>query len=497
EEAGAARLSGSASREAAETEAPGAEGTERPPNVLFILVDTLRADHMSLYGYARRTSPELERFAAGGVTFTEAMAAKTKTSPSVASLFTGTYPYTHGIVQCRTVLDDSALTLAEVLHGHGFATHSIVANVNVGSVFNFDQGFDEVEDLWRDESTRLAAGVTDHALDWLRSRGQGKRPFFLYVHYLDPHSHYDAPAPFKDMFVGDDEYRRLAGVTAPLGEDHVGVIRESVRLEEHPREVAFYVARYDGEIAYADHQIGRLLDGLRSLGLERDTLVVFTSDHGESLSDHDVYFSHGGFAYDEQARVPLVLRLPGRLPAGARVDAVVQNAALAPTILEALGIEAPSVMELQSLWPVAEGKEEPAPPAGRAAFIEGGHKVWDIKTAIRTRRWELIDNPDGIGTLGGRYDLKTVLNMRRKGKAILLFSTGRQALRRYELYDLEKDPGEMTNLADRRPAVTEELLGRLHRWRERGRGRPRREPVARTDMKEDVIEQLKSLGYVD
>ncbi|MFQ5845120.1 MAG: sulfatase, partial [Planctomycetota bacterium] len=357
-------------------------------NVVLIVADTLRADHLSLYGYPRPTSPALSAYARGGGVFTNAIVQKTKTSPSVASLLTGTYPHTHGIVNCRTRLPDEAVTLAEELQGRGFATHSIVANANVGAAFNYDQGFEAVEEVWSDPQGNDARGVTDAALAWLAGSAAGRRPFFLYVHYIDPHTPYAAPAPYTEMFVGDPFYGRFAHVRVGLGDGSVGSIRPAAFLPGRPTDVDYYVARYDAEIAYLDHHLGRLFHGIERLGLARDTLVIFTSDHGEALSEHDVFFSHGKFAYEETARVPLVVRLPGAVPAGRIVDAVVEVTALAPTVLEALGLAPVEPMEVAGVWDLARG----AAPRRRAAFVEAGSDPRGLVAAIRTARWKLIEN---------------------------------------------------------------------------------------------------------
>jgi len=388
---------------------PGSAAAGTPRHLLFILADTLRADHLSLYGYQRATSPALTRLAAGGVTFTSAIAQKPKTSPSVASLFTGTYPHTHGIVNCRTPLPRGAVTLAEVLRERRFATHSIVANSNIGTAFQFDQGFESVDEIWTDAGAIDASRVTDHALKWLEDRGAAHdtRPFFLYVHYVDPHAPYGAPSPWTDRFVDDRFYGKLAHVEVKPGPHAVGSIRAFVSLPERTTDVDYYVARYDAEVAYLDEHVGRLLEGLRRLGLGQDTLVVFTADHGEALSEHDVFFSHGGFAYDDAARVPLVMASPGRIPAGRVAAGVVQTVSLAPTVLQALGLPRPASMEVEGFWDLASGAS-PAPQDDEpAAFIEADTVPGSLRTAIRTGRWKLIDNPKGFDRTTGYFDLTT------------------------------------------------------------------------------------------
>ncbi|HEY3174489.1 MAG TPA: sulfatase [Candidatus Polarisedimenticolia bacterium] len=475
------------------------DGPAPPRNVILILADTLRADHLSLYGYERPTSPELSRFARSGVTFTNAIVAKTKTSPSVASLFTGAWPYTHGIVTCRTTLPGDLTTLAEILKARGFSTHSIVANSNVGAAFGFDQGFESVDEIWADPNLSDARGVTDHALSWLKARrdSQPGRPFFLYVHYIDPHAPYSPPLPFSEMFVDDPFSRRHAGIKVGLGDDSIGSIRPSVRLPERATDVGYYISRYDGEIAYLDHHLGRLLASVSEMGLAGDTLVIFTADHGEALSEHEVFFSHGEFSYEDNARVPLMMALPGRLAAGATVSEVIEIAGVAPTVLASLGLPVQREMEVQGFWDLAMGMERPERNVELAAYIEAGTVAGALRTAIRTRRWKLIENPTGFDRTPGRWDLRSALNMNRKQKAFELARTGREHLSRFELYDLETDPAEMRNLDRDHPEVVDELMARLRAWRERGAGRPRLSETPNADLPEEVIRNLRSLGYVN
>jgi len=484
--------------------APAAATAEAARNVIVILVDTLRADHLSLHGYPRATSPRIDAFAAQGVAFETAIVSKTKTSPSVASLLTGTWPHTHGIVNCRTRLPDEAVTLAEILRAAGFATHSIVANANIGASFRFDQGYDSVDEIWAAPGAGEAAMLTGHALDWLRRQvrpaaGEPRR-FFLYLHYIDPHAPYAPPEPWSSRFVDDAHYGAFAGVKVGLADTTVHGITPAIRLPERPWDVDYYIAQYDGEIAYMDHHVGRLLAGLTQLGLDRDTLVVFVSDHGEALSEHDVFFSHGGFAYDNTAHVPLVMRLPGRLPAGARRGGIVQTAALAPTVLQAVGVPAHPAMELPSFWAQALGTQADAPgsPApDQGTFIEAGSVADRITTAFRTASHKLVENPGGFDQRPGWFSPATVLSMNAKQQVLEMRLSGRQFRARFELYDLLSDPGETVNLAVRMPDERAKMRAALESWRRQGAGRDRLEADDTETMSEDVIRNLKSLGYIN
>jgi arylsulfatase A-like enzyme len=261
--------------------------------------------------------------------------------------------------------------------------------------------------------------------------------------------------------------------------------------------VGYYVSRYDGEIAYMDHHLGRLFEAVREMGIEKDTLVIFTADHGEALSEHEVYFSHGEFSYEDNARVPLIMVLPRRLPADRTISQVVDVGGIAPTILSALRSPPAPSMEVPGFWDLAIGAGRPDPPAEPAAFVEAGTVADALRTAIRTQRWKLIENPTGFDRRPGRWDWRSALSTNRKHKAFALARTGREHLSRFELYDLASDPGEKVNLDRARPEILSGLLWRLQIWRAQGAGHPRLRETPNAELPEEVIRNLRSLGYVN
>lgn len=286
------------------------------PLVVVYLVDTLRADHLPLYGYSRDTAPELTRFARDAVVFDQAVSASSWTKPSVASLFTSLLPRDHGCVRFFTPLDPSLVTLAERLRDRGYATGAVVANPHVGAKdMHFDQGFDQFE---ADTSARTEQ-VVDAALAFLDARrGQ---PVFLYVHTMDPHAPYTPPPPFDRRFPPFPDRPLLA------------------QSDWTPADRDRLVGQYDGEIAYGDQQFGRFLRGLRDRGLYERATIVFLSDHGEEFLDHGGW-QHGLSLYDEVVRVPLVLKYPHQREAGRRVARQVQLVDVLPTILKTEGLPA-------------------------------------------------------------------------------------------------------------------------------------------------------------
>jgi arylsulfatase A-like enzyme len=301
---------------------------ERPLAIVY-LVDTLRADHTTPYGYERDTTPELAAFARDGVVFDAAIAQASWTKPSVASLFTSQLPGKHRAVQLRDPLDTGLLTLAEMVQAKGFATGAAVANSVIYSEGgNFEQGFDVFAGLHGagNKPSKLvpAAGVVDAALAWLDSRRGFPR--FLYVHTMDPHVPYAPPPPF------DRKYG------PPPTPDHPGVDPRTDFKERLDRERM--IAQYDGDVAYGDQEFGRFVKELKARGLYDRALVVFMADHGEEFQDHEGWL-HGRSVFDELIRVPLVAKFPGGADAGRRVAQQVQVVDVLPTLLEALGLPVP------------------------------------------------------------------------------------------------------------------------------------------------------------
>ena len=294
-----------------------ADRTPRPLVVVY-LVDTLRADHLPLYGYARDTGPELSRFAKDAVVFDQAIASSSWTKPSVASLLTSLPPRDHGCLQFYTPLDPALVTLAERMRDHGYATGGVVANSLVmARDMHFDQGFSYFAAAPPPER---AGEAVDDALEFLDARrGQ---PVFLYVHTMDSHSPYLPPPPFDRKYEPHPEPGRAAAEPSdyrvPLDRDRI-------------------VAQYDGTVAYGDQEFGRFLRGLRERGLYDSALVVFVADHGEEFLDHRGWV-HGHTLFDELVRVPLVVKYPGGRHAGRRVAGQVQLVDVLPTILSSQGM---------------------------------------------------------------------------------------------------------------------------------------------------------------
>jgi arylsulfatase A-like enzyme len=326
------------------------------PLVVVYLVDTLRRDHLSLYGYKRPTSPSLDRFASDAVVFEQAVAPSSWTIPSVGSLFTSLLPDEHGAVDLLAPLAPTAHTLAERLAEGGFATGTIMANPLIQRSRGFEQGFTYFAGLrgrrGRPSRTVSAGRVVDGALRFLEThRGL---PVFLYVHAFDPHSPYQPPPPFDQVF-------------RPLSQSD--------------RDQA--VALYDGEIAYGDREFGRFVAELKATGIYERALVVFTSDHGEEFLDHGDW-RHGNSLFDELVRVPLVVKFPGGVHAGLRVDRQVQLLDVLPTVLRALSLPMAPPLLGHPLQDTIGGESEPRP-----ALMQLSNRGY-VVYAARTRDQKVV-----------------------------------------------------------------------------------------------------------
>lgn len=371
------------------------------PNVLLIVVDTLRRDHLGHYGYSPPTSPTLDSLALHSTRYDAAVSQSSWTRPAMASLLASVPPRTAGILaeDSDHRLASSFETLAEVLSAGGYRTGAIVANVHLKPYFGLHQGFaDHTFGMWR------ADELTDAAIRWIDRDVDG--PFFLYLHYIDPHSPYRAHSghPFDPGYGGrvvEDPQAVYGHPGVDPGEfGRMGGARGEMEEPEEfdplsAEELGHMVALYDGEIRFTDSHLGRLFMTLREQELDDRTIVIFTSDHGEEFRDHGGYY-HGYTLYGEQVSVPLLVHLPGQDPGA--VGAVVRSLDVAPTVALALGIAAPESWRGQPL-PASDDRSLQSGNRGaisetwfrsvrRASFRRGDRKVvWDQRRDL----WACFD----------------------------------------------------------------------------------------------------------
>ncbi len=315
----------------------------RGMNVILITVDTLRADHLGAYGYARNTSPNIDRFAKEATLFRYAFSHAPTTNPSLSSLMTSHYPHETKVLSNRYRLPPGAVTLAEILKANGYRTGAVVSNASLQRGSGFEQGFDTYDYHTKDQRVgrltvgRIAPKTTLAANKWLEGNYQHK--FFLWVHYMDPHGPYTPPSPYSSMFV-----ERRAGRTTALpinkASDGKGGIPANQVLGSH-RDPAYYIAQYDGEVRFFDRAFRDLMETIQRLGLFDTSLIIFTADHGEGMGEHDYYFGHSEFLYNGLVHVPLIVRLPGQSSAMREVRYHVAHVDLLPTVLETLSIASP------------------------------------------------------------------------------------------------------------------------------------------------------------
>lgn len=322
------------------------------PHIVFIVVDALRPDHMSAYGYERPTTPAVQqRLANAGVRFEEATTASSWTYPSNAAMLTGRMPsrlHVDWADHSGAIADDQQM-LAEFLHDAGYQTAGFVDNFYLESRFGMAQGFDHYE---RSQGNERAAALNQLAFNWLDSSWDGPdsgQPLFLFMYYYDPHTWYDPPPPYDTLY--DPSY--TGTLTADVYQHGQAVVAGDIVPTE--RDVFHLKALYDGEITYWDYHLGRLFDRLQAEGILDDSLIVLTSDHGQMFGEHGKWV-HRNSLYEEVLRVPLLLRFPGVLPAGEVITTPVVTADLTPTILELVGLPVPPSLDGRSLVPLMLGQ---------------------------------------------------------------------------------------------------------------------------------------------
>ena len=423
--------------------------SEARPNVLLIVIDTVRADHLSAYGYPRPTSPTLAQLAAEGTLYEQAIAAAPWTLPSHASLFTGLPVRDHGTDGNHWTLEARFDTLAEKLLRAGYRTAGFSNNVWTNDVSGLKQGFEVFEELWHGQPSRGAnIAHDDPALDMGAAKTNERilafvdglderRPFFAFVNYFEPHMPYRPTRPFDDDFLPADapagEVTRLRSFFSPREYAYIMGL-PTARIDEPA--LAILTSLYDGEIAYVDAMLGKLFTALRERRLLDDTIVVVTSDHGEHLGEHHL-LEHKFSIYEPLLRVPLILRAPGRVAAGARIATPVALAGLFGTILDLTGVGrgtsgALPARDVPGVAPVPVVSEMEFP----RIFLEvmrNRFPGWD------TRKFE-----------------RSLTALRRGNYKLIAGSDGSAAL-----FDLATDPGEENDLAASRPALVAELQGLL------------------------------------
>lgn len=394
----------------------------RPMNLLLVTVDTLRPDHLHCYGYSQIETPNLDAVAESGAAFENGVTQTPLTPPSHASIFTGLNPPSHHVRDTGGfVLQSSSVTLATILQRQGWDTAAFISSAVLKKLFGLNQGFAVYDDQmpkpgkgheFDEDAERRAGETVDHALHWLET--QSGKPYFLWVHVYDPHAPYQPPAPYAQKYKD--------------------------RL-------------YDGEIAYADHELGRLFDAVRKKS-PANALIAVLSDHGESLGEHGE-FTHGVFLYDSTLRIAFLLSGPG-VPRGARIKPQARTIDFLPTVLDLMGGKPPAPVQGVSLRPYFAGKDAETAVSYAETLYPKINMGWAELRAIRTNRWKYVRAP------------------------------------KPELYDLSVDPAEANNVIESHAPEVQRFEAQLKSVI----GSDGSEKVDTSAVDERTLSQLKSLGYV-
>lgn len=465
-------------------------------NVILISADTLRADHLNCYGYRhRRTSPNVDALARDGIVFENHISASPWTTPSHMSLFTSLYPTAHGVTQSFEELVSNVLgrgtfntlgegltTLSEVLQAEGYATAAFTGGGPMDPGIGFGRGFASYDtSMYKIDEVNMGA-----VLSWIRQNSG--TPFFLFWHSFEVHAPYlhtdfleqvlspEQTTPISRKF---DQLREGLVDSSPELMERQGLIAAASRFLRQSgamnREVT--EALYDGGIVSFDRYLGELVQLLRDVGLYDRSLIIVTSDHGEEFADHSrlIFDAHGHSVYEELVRVPLIIKLPDQRHAGTRIDAVVRNIDVMPTVLRELSIS-PRVnhmqgMPLQPLW------ESSQPSSPRLAFSEALAAGLEMKS-VRTRRHKYILSigPEDVSKRGRHFIPERPM--------------------RRELFDLLEDPKERRNLLETEGRDVAELTSVLDQELRAYASQPR-EAVGEVELEESTIERLRELGYIE
>jgi arylsulfatase A-like enzyme len=428
--------------------APLQEAPLRGMNVVLIVVDTLRADHLGCYGYGRATSPVIDDLARNGVVFERSRSTSSYTRESVAALFTGQLPSHSGAIGWSAAPLDGSVVLAERLRAAGYRS-GFVTNTNMLTAPGFTRGFEVVrplESAWG--VSRTGGRVTSAALEVAAQLQPG--PFFLYLHYLDPHGPYDPPPDLRQRFVVHadvaevDVYRDLRPQLPLFVQQGFG-----------PGESRFeqMVSRYDAEIADTDRAIAALLAGLERLGLLQRTLVVLTADHGEEFLEHG-FIEHAWTLYEESVRVPLIWSAPGRLPQGMRSPQPATTLDIAPTLLELLDLPAVADMvDGATLFEKSAALRNGATPRPYIGELRIAQR--NVVRALVQGRWKYLATQRWIEP----SERAAALQAPETGDAATMPENA--PLAREELYDLDADRAERHDLVGSAPPILSALRQQL------------------------------------
>ena len=412
----------------------------RAKGVILVSIDTVRRDHVGAYGYGKPTTPRLDALARGGILCEDAVSTSSWTLPAHLSMLTSVDPGAHGGTDMGHGYNRRVPTLASLLRKAGFATQAVTSHLYVSAVYGMDDGFDNM-DFHQD---RRATEVADRAIEILDRVGD--RPFFLFLHLYDPHWHYDPPEAQRRLFE-----KPYVGTLTGLWKD----FSKRDRFNTSSTDLDHLLALYDGEIRYADDEVGRVLDHAKARGLDRGTLVVLTSDHGEEFLEHGSW-EHQKTLYEEVIRIPMVVAGPGIQPRKEKWQTSLLD--VMPTILAWTGVPAS---------PSQQGRSLLSTPGTRETYGETDHTIYHThKVLLRA----------------GAGSWKAILSLDADGKPV-----------HEEWYDLAADPGEATSTTLQNNVADAIRTRAIQRWRD---ARARNGPGPAVQLTPEQRERLRALGYV-
>jgi arylsulfatase A-like enzyme len=436
--------------------------------VVLVSVDTLRADHLGCYGYARETSPAIDALAEDSALFLNTYVSSPWTLPSHVSLLTSLHGVHHQVYHEDDKMAPDQITLADILRAKGFMTSAFTDGGFISRVYGFSKGFDSYQEreggvLSQDSAER----IWQEASGWLDSNRE--KDFFLFIHTYQPHDPYVCPDPYKTMFLEKNPVWRSLNLMGRLG-GYAGIYSE---LAEKERQNI--IGLYDGEIRYTDEALVRPLIGkLKELGLYDSALIVFCSDHGEEFFDHRSW-AHGHHLYDEALKVPLIIKFPNARFKGQRFGSIVRLLDTMPTILEEFGISSADLaIDGKSLFPILRGKER----RDRAFLADIGDNILNSHVGRK------------IAMSSGKN--KIILNKPFSPEDVRFFTSPPRLVPPVELFNLAEDPQEKRNLVDEKPTVARKLNSRVV---EIYKHASQRKPV-KAQLDEQLKERLRALGYI-
>jgi len=423
-------------------------------NVILITLDALRYDHLSCYGYKRNTCPNIDMIAKKGALFTQAIAQSSHTAPSVSSIMTSAMPNSHLVSGWGCVLNPKLRTLAEILKSQGFKTAFFCGNLSfkINDIKGIERGFDSFFVTSSEEKV-----ITNKAVEFINQNMN--RPFFIYLHYMNTHSPYISSKHFDNLFIGDNLYDKqkslpivtptddlygFGGIPETLSRQHGGIANPD-----------YYIAKYDQGLRTVDEEIRIILKTLEEYRLDKKTILIITSDHGEMFGENNLYFHHAVFLYEPLIRVPLIIRCDKIIPQNKVIEKQISASIdIMPTIMDILGINKTKTMEGVSLLPLILGKD--SYPSSCVLADEGA-----IEKCIRTKEWKL----DYIA---------------RDGK------------KEYHLYNLKNDTGELSSLPLEEKGEFKFLKDKLDSYLQAKFKKGYTSPL----LTEDEKNSLRSLGYI-